>query len=76
MKDKLIQSEVEQILTSKKSTEDKQKSLMTLIEQVKIAFYADGANDVSRFKFKKRQEEKRLVQSSVHNNVVSLNFNR
>jgi hypothetical protein len=75
MKDPLIKLEISKILNSEISTEEKAKAFEILIEEVKIAYYFEAQNDISRENAQSRRElEKLISEQTKTGKVVKLDF--
>lgn len=75
MQDTLIKKEISEILSSEGTIEEKTKAFESFVEQVKIAYYIKGQNDVSRINAKIRKERAALVaEQEKQGKVVSLDF--
>lgn len=61
MQDTAIKNEFLEILQSNDSLEKKMSQVNILLEQVKIAYFLEGANDVSRHKAQQRRIREALV---------------
>ncbi len=75
MKDELIKLEISKILNSKISKEAKAKAFEDLIEEVRIAYYFEAHNDISRENAQSRREREQLISEQTKTGkVVRLDF--
>lgn len=73
MEEILIKNEIVGILSSNSPQDEKVKKLETLIEQVKIAYYVQSANDISRHNAKaKRERQQAVLAGAKSGNIVIL----
>lgn len=75
MEESIIKTEIVQILSSDSNQDEKVRQFEILIEQIKIAYYVQSANDISRHNAKvKRARQQAVLAGAKSGNIVILSM--